>query len=147
MSSPKTLTQTLAALLRLYRRCLEITSDVLEKNELPNYSTLSEIFGRRTGVLNKIKKLEKELELEPGEGEALLAGLEGRSKQKAEGLLTDLRSTMTDLIESDRKLKKRLEEELELTGRELSRLHQGESILKAYAPFKGGISYYVDHRS
>ncbi len=147
MSSHKTLTQTLSVLFRLYRRCLEITSNVLEKNELPDYSTLSEIFKRRTSILNKVKKLEKELELEQGEGKALLAGLEGRSKQKAEGLLTDLRSIMTDLIESDQKLKKRLEEEMELTSRELSRLHQGESILKAYTPFKGGISYYVNHLS
>ncbi len=134
-------------LFRLYRRCLEITSDVLEKNELPDDSTLSEIFGRRTNILNKVKKLEKELELEHGEGETLLARLEGRKKEKAEGLITDLRSIMTNLIESDRKLKKRLEEELELTGRELSRSQQGESILKAYAPFKGGISYYVNHHS
>ncbi|MBW2621524.1 MAG: hypothetical protein JRD68_01340 [Deltaproteobacteria bacterium] len=146
MPTPLTTTQILFAMIRLYRRCLEITSDVVEKEDLPDDAALAEVFIRRASILKKVEALTKNLVIEQRDEGPALVGLNDGDQKKAEEHLATLRSIITDLIELDRKLEERLKQEMDWTEHEINRLQQGESMLKAYTPFKGGISYYVDHQ-
>ena len=138
--------QILFAMIRLYRRCLEITSEAMAKEELPDEVALPDLFIRRAGILRKVEELAKNLEIGPGDAEPVFTGLNDQDQKKAEELLAILRSVITDLIELDRKFAERLKKEMKWTEQEVKRLQKGESMLKAYTPFKGGISYYVDHQ-
>ena len=146
MPAPLNTTQTLFAMIRLYRRCLEITSAVLANEELPDEAALSEVFIRRASILKKVEALAKTLEIVQGDEGSVFVGLNDQDQKKAEGLLATLRSIIVDLIESDRKFEERLKKEMKWTEHEVNRLQQGKSMLKAYTPFKGGISYYVDRQ-
>ena len=146
MTTPRNTTQILSVMIRLYRRCLDLTAAILAEEELPDDAALSEAFIRRAGILKKIDALRKTLEIKQGDTGPAIVGLNNQDQKKAEEFLATLRLQITDLIKLDRKLETRLKEEMQKTRSEINRLQQGESMLKAYTPFRGSISYYVDHQ-
>lgn len=142
MPGKKTVIERLAEMAKLYRRCLNLTNNALGEGTLPDHDRLAELLQRRTKVLTRIKRLETRSE----DGGRYILGVPGSETAQARKLLHDLESVITELVEADRSLKKRLEGELEQVGAKLKRLRRGHSALTAYAPFQGGEAYFVDRR-
>ena len=147
MTQSKAVLERLAAMVRLYRRCLDLTREILEKGYPDDDDLATGLFDQRTKIINKIKKLEENLEIRQEEGQHFLLGIADSDIKEAEGLLDKLQGLITELIAADRRLRKRLEEEAAQTGRELKQVERGHLTLKRYAPYRGGISYYINRRS
>ncbi|MBW2050798.1 MAG: hypothetical protein JRG97_07540 [Deltaproteobacteria bacterium] len=146
MADSKTTLERLADMAKLYRRCLKLTLETLRKDCFGDEDAVSDFFDRRIKIINKIKKLEQGLETRQEDGRNLLLGIAASEEKKAEPLLEEIQNLMTDLIESDRKLKKSLEKEVARTSLELKRVKQGHLFLKSYAPYKKGVSYYINRK-
>ncbi|MBW2090691.1 MAG: hypothetical protein JRI34_01015 [Deltaproteobacteria bacterium] len=139
--------ERLAALAKLYRQFLELTREILQKDSFDEENTIDTLFDRRNKILNKIKKLEQGLETKRQNDQNLLVNVSASDEEEASNLLMEIQKLITELIPSDRKLKKKLEKELSLTGRQLKRIKQGQKFLKNYAPYKNQISYYINRKS
>ena len=146
MIKAKTILGRLERMVRLYQRCLELTVTAVNKDSLPDMDALTRLFERRTGLLAKAERIENTLATREEKGRKRLAGIPKDQEKRAEKLLGELAVIMNGLLESDQKLKTRLEEELTETGQEIGRVTQGLSVLKAYTPYRGGVSYYISRR-
>ena len=147
MAGKKSVIDCLSEMVRLYGLGLDLTRKALADKNLPGEDRLGELLHRRAEVLARISRLERGLETKTEGDRKYLAGLSQPEAEQAHGLVEDLRRAMTALAEADLNLKARLEDEMDQVGQELRRLRRGHSALKAYAPFRGGIAYYVDRQS
>lgn len=146
MSDKKTVVERLAEMAKLYRRCLDLTNEVLAEGALSEHDRMAELLQRRTEILTRIRRLEGGLETRAEDGGKYILGVSGPETAQARKLLHDLEIVIAELVEADLSLKKRLEGELEQVGAKLKRLRRGHSALTAYAPFQGGEAYFVDRR-
>lgn len=138
--------ERLGELAGLYREGLCLTTEALAQDPRQDEASLAGLLRRRTQVLARAAEVQEGVATREEDGRHYLVGLSAEQSEEAEVLLEELGATLEGLAEADQKLKQKLEEERERTGQELERVGRGHSALKAYAPYRGGISYYVNRR-
>jgi len=146
MPPKQTACEILAAMARLYGRSLKLTLDILRHSPLPDEKALAKTLEGRAAILNKIKRLESGLRTRKENNEFYLMGVPSPDQQRAGALLNDIKTRIGTLIEADLELKARLEKELAETSGQLDRVRKGRKALKAYSPYRSGISYYISKR-
>jgi len=134
----------LARAARLYRRCLELTFDLLETSSLDDEAGLDKLFKERAAVLKKIEEINSSLPVIAGNGRPRLSGVRNQERETAAALLKIIETDVRAIIARDLELKGRLEHEISETARNLSRARQGSRVLGAYSPFRGRVSYYLN---
>ncbi|MEW6263527.1 MAG: hypothetical protein AB1641_10680 [Thermodesulfobacteriota bacterium] len=136
----------LAEMVGLCRLCLTITRKTLDQMRSADEEDLERLIGRREEIIIRLRALEADLHLETVKGGESLPEMVERSADEFQGLLLELNKVMTDLVNTDLELKTRMESELARVGRELDRLRQGHTTLKAYSPPRGGPAFLVDRQ-
>ncbi len=144
MLSETEITARLAEMVKLNRRCLELTREALAESTLPDESRLVDIINKRNDYISRLRDLEKGFEQEAPDGRFSLSGQTGATTPGIDQKISELREIITELIEADRQLKARMESEKAAAGSELKRIRQGHSVLKAYAPYRTGIPSIID---
>ncbi len=134
----------LAEMAELYQKCLDITSAALSGESLPDEDELTGLLQTRRKMLSRALSLENALKTKSEDGSRYLTGIKPEAENRAAGLLDRIRSLMNSLVKTDEALKERLEKGLVSVGDDLNAIRKGQSVLKAYAPFRGGASYFVD---
>jgi len=146
MNPPKTVAARLGEMLNWYKKCLRLTQQTLIEPSQLDEGQLAELLRQRSRIYLKIKNFEAGLPTETREGRVFLSGLAESEIPQVEAILGDLRATLEDLSRADRQLQDRMKHVLSHIEKKLGRVKQGQTMLKAYAPFRGGVAYYVDRR-
>lgn len=139
-------TQSLAGMVELYRRLLKFTLNLLD-NPLPEEDELESVFSKRTDLITRIQEIEKGLPRDEQTGRMLVPGDSPSENERATRLFEDLETVLNQLKDSDRSLSQKMEKEVGVLKGELSRVSQGQKVLKGYSRYRGGISYYVSTKS
>ncbi|MBU2549682.1 MAG: hypothetical protein KKB20_14805 [Proteobacteria bacterium] len=136
----------LAALSGQYEVCLKLTLAFLKEEAWSEPDRLEAFLTRRARMLAQIDRLEKSLETRVEDGRTYLTGVENGDRARVEALIEELGGRTSLLADADRKLREKVVQALDETDTELKRIRKGRTALKGYAPYRGGIAYYIDRR-
>jgi hypothetical protein len=134
-------------MVELYWTCLHLTRQILNAKKLPETRQLEHLLDRRQEALGKIERLSQGLTTRAEHDHIYLTGIPREEEKQAGVLLKDVRAYAGLLVEADQELKARIQAELAQTGEKLEAMIKGQSVLKAYTPYRGGVAFYVDRTS
>ena len=146
MEQNDTAASQLIELVRLYQKCLDLTEEVLSWDDLTREDHLDKQIRQRAKCLAMARSIEVRLECESIDGRKQLIGVPEAEEARVRQHLVDLKSAMTRLLEADGNLRSKIEDELGRIKDDINRLRKGQSALRAYAPYRGGIAYLIDRR-
>ena len=131
----------LSEILRLNRLCLDLTRKALDEKTPVSDDKLEALVKERSDIIKRLVDIESDLEKKNNDERDAPGEISGNAQ--VQGIVAELRGVIGDLIEADKKLKIKLESNLNQVKGELDRLGKGHRAIKAYTPYgKTGARYF-----
>ena len=137
----------LTEMVKLYRKCYDITRKAAAGESLQDDNLLAEVLDQRAELLARISDIEQGLDTDNQSGQKIILGIPPQQMDAAGLLIRDLDHSMRELLKADGALHSKIATELVDLEGNLTRLRRGHSALKGYAPFRVGSPRCIDRKS